>query len=57
MPLFRRDPTRKLKKAYRQKMEQAMHAMHRGDIRTNATLVVEAEALKAQIDRIEAENA
>jgi len=50
MPLFRRDPTKRLKKAYRQKMEMAMHAMRRGDVRQNALLVAEAEKLKAQID-------
>ncbi len=31
-----------------------MHAMHRGDIRENAKLVVEAEAIKVEIDALEA---
>lgn len=53
MPFFKRDPTKKLKKAYGQKLEAAMHAMHRGDIRENAKLVVEAEAIKAQMDELE----
>lgn len=30
-----------------------MHAMHRGDIRENAKLVVEAEAIKVEIDALE----
>lgn len=54
MPLFKRDPTKKLKKAYQQKMESAMHAMHRGDVRQNALLVAEADVIKAQIDALEA---
>jgi len=51
MPLFRRDPTKHLKKAYRQKMEMAMHAMRRGDVRQNALLVEEAEKIKTRIDK------
>jgi len=54
VPLFRRDPTRKLEKAYQQKMEEAMHAIRRGDVRENARLVVEAEALKSAIDEARA---
>ena len=52
MGLFSRDPSKKLKKAYQKKLEEAMHAMHRGDIRENAALVVEAEALKAQLEAL-----
>ncbi len=54
MPLFRRDPTKKLKKAYEQKMEAAMHAMHKGDIRKNATLYAEAEIIREEIEKLEA---
>lgn len=56
MGLFSRDPSKKLKKAYQKKLEEAMHAMHRGDIRENATLVVEAEALKAQLEALSENN-
>ena len=52
MPLFRRDPTKKLKRAYQEKMEKAMHAMRRGDVRQNAELVAEAESIKAKIDNL-----
>lgn len=52
MPLFQRDPAKKLRKSYERKLEEAMHAMHRGDIRANATLVVEAEQIKAELDRL-----
>ncbi len=51
MPLFKRDPTRKLKKAYEQKMEAAMHAMRRGDVRQNALLVAEAEKIRTELDK------
>jgi hypothetical protein len=54
MPLFRRDPAKKLRKTYQQKMEAAMHAMHRGDIRENARLVAEADKLKEAIEAAEA---
>lgn len=54
MPLFKRDPGKKLRKAYEQKLEQAMHAMHRGDVRQNALLYAEAEKIKAELDALEA---
>ncbi len=50
MSLFRRDPTKKLKKIYKQKMEAAMHAMRRGDVRQNAMLVAEADKIQVEID-------
>jgi hypothetical protein len=53
VPLFKRDPTKKLKKAYQQKLESAMHAMRRGDVRENARLVAEAETIKSQIEELE----
>ena len=52
MPLFKRDPKKKLQKAYQQKMETAMHAMRKGDVRQNAILVAEAEQIKAELDKV-----
>ena len=52
MKIFRRNPTKRLQKSYNQKMEAAMHAMRRGDVRQNALLIAEAEQIKAEIDRI-----
>ena len=52
MPLFKRDPKKKLRKAYEQKLEAAMQAMRRGDIRQNAELTAEAEAIKAELDKL-----
>ena len=54
MNIFNRDPTKKLKKAYQQKLEAAMHAMRRGDVRENAMLEAQAQTIKAEIDKIEA---
>ena len=53
MALFRRDPTKKLKKVYNQKMDAAMHAMRRGDVRQNAMLVAEADKIQVEIDLVE----
>lgn len=50
MAFFRRDPTRKLQKTYQQKLEAAMHAMRKGDVRQNALLVAEADKIKAEIE-------
>ncbi|MFU8814311.1 MAG: DUF6435 family protein [Pseudomonadales bacterium] len=52
MPFFRRDPTKKLKKAYQQKLESAMHAMRRGDVRENAKLVEEAEKIRVEMEAL-----
>lgn len=53
MSLFRRNPVKKLKKAYQQKLKAAMHAMHNGDIRKNAELFVEAETIREEIEQLE----
>lgn len=46
------DPSKKLQKAYEQKLEQAMQAARNGDMRANATLTEEAEALREEIEQI-----
>lgn len=50
--LFNSDPTKKLQKAYEQKLEQAMQAARNGDMRANASLTEEAEALREEIDKL-----
>jgi hypothetical protein len=50
--LFKKDPRKKLTKAYQQKMEEAMKAMRNGDVRSNAYLVKEAEEIKSQLDQL-----
>ena len=52
MPLFKKDPKKKLTKAYEQKMQAAMLAMRNGDVRQNALLVAEAEQIKVELDKI-----
>jgi len=55
MQLFKRDPAKKLKKRYQEKMQAAMLALRNGDVRQNATLVAEADELKAELDRLTGE--
>lgn len=52
MQLFNRDPRKKLEKVYQQKMEAAMDAMRRGDIRGNAELVTEAEKIRLELEKL-----
>lgn len=42
---LRRDPAKKLRKQYDAKLEQAMLAQRRGDIRSYSTLTSEADQL------------
>ena len=55
MAFFKRDPRKKLRRAYEQKLEAAMHAMHRGDIRENAILTAEAEELRTELERLDSD--
>ncbi len=52
MFFFKRDPKKKLQQSYHQKLEAAMHAMRKGDISQNAELTVEAEEIKAELDKL-----
>nr|WP_156889345.1 DUF6435 family protein [Halomonas sp. 1513] len=52
MGLFSRDPSKKLQKEYERKLEQAMLAARNGDMRANASLTEEAEALRAEIEAL-----
>ena len=54
--LFKSDPTKKLKKLYAIKLEEAMHAQRNGDIRTYAKLSFEADALDTKIVQLETNN-
>lgn len=53
--LFKSDPTKKLRKTYDIKLEQAMHAQRKGDIKTYSMLTAEAEAIWAQIEALQNE--
>ncbi|MEM0912055.1 MAG: DUF6435 family protein [Pseudomonadota bacterium] len=52
--LFQRDPTKKLRKQYDLKLEQAMLAQRKGDIKSYSMLSAEAEELWSEIKVIEA---
>lgn len=52
MGLFNRDPAKKLQKEYERKLEQAMLAARNGDMRANATLTEQANALLAEIEKL-----
>jgi hypothetical protein len=47
--IFKKDPTKKLGKLYANKLEQAMHAQRRGDIRSYSMITAEAEEINDQI--------
>ncbi|QGQ22198.1 Lacal_2735 family protein [Gimesia benthica] len=52
---LRRDPRKKLEKAYAKKMEQARDAQRNGDIQGYASLVAESEEILQEIDRLTAQ--
>jgi hypothetical protein len=47
--IFKKDPQKKLRKQYDEKLEEAMHAQRRGDIKGYALLTAEAESIWAEI--------
>ncbi|MEM7363806.1 MAG: DUF6435 family protein [Pseudomonadota bacterium] len=50
LSLFKRDPTRRLRKAYEQKVQAAYQAQQNGNVRQYSLLTAEAEALKKELD-------
>lgn len=55
--IFKKDPTKKLNKQLSIKLEQAMQAQRKGDIRTYSQLSFEAQEIDKKIIEIEAKNA
>lgn len=53
MGLFSFNPVKKKRKLYDAKLEQAMHAQRRGDIKSYSMLTAEAEKLWLQIQQLE----
>lgn len=49
------DPVKKKRKLYDMKLEEAMHAQRRGDIKSYAMLSAEAEALWSEIENLESQ--
>jgi hypothetical protein len=53
--IFKTDLLKKRRKVYDQKLEQAMQAQRKGDIKTYALLTAESEAIWTQIEQITAQ--
>ncbi|WP_217525291.1 DUF6435 family protein [Vibrio metschnikovii] len=53
--IFKSDPAKKLRKQHALKLENAMLAQRKGDIRTYSQLTFEADEMYKQIERLEAE--
>lgn len=51
--IFKSDPTKKLKKLHAVKLEQAMYAQRKGDIKTYSQLTFEADEIQTKITEIE----
>ena len=52
--LFKKDPLKKLRKLYMQKLEQAMSAQRNGDIRAYSLITSEADFIHKEILKLEA---
>lgn len=49
--LFKKDPSKKLEKQYKQLLEEAMHLQRNGDIKGYARKMEEAEKVGKQMDQ------
>ena len=49
---FKKDPTKKLQKAYEAKLEQAMHAQRNGDTESYSMITNEAENINQNIKKL-----
>jgi hypothetical protein len=47
--IFKKDPIKKLNKLYESKLEEAMHAQRKGDIKSYAMITAEAEKIQMKI--------
>lgn len=55
LSLFKKDPLKKLKKSYSEKLQQAMNAQRSGDIKTYSYITSEAEVMYQEILKLEAQ--
>lgn len=51
--IFKRDPIKKLNKLYENKLEEAMQAQRKGDIKLYSFITYEAEQIKERIIELE----
>lgn len=56
LSFFKRDPAKKLRKAYMAKLEQAMQAQRSGDIKSYSFITSEADVMHKEIMKLEANN-
>lgn len=54
--IFASNPTKKLRKKFNQKLEDAMLAQRSGDIRKYSELTEQAEALRIELEKAEGES-
>ncbi len=52
--IFKKDPIKKLDKLYESKLEEAMYAQRKGDIKSYAMITAEAEKIKVHILELQA---
>ena len=52
--IFKKDPIKKLDKLYESKLEEAMYAQRKGDIKSYAMITAEAEKIKVQMLELQA---
>jgi len=52
--IFKKDPIKKLDKMYESKLEEAMYAQRKGDIKSYAMITAEAEKINVQILELQA---
>ena len=52
--IFKKDPIKKLDKLYESKLEEAMYAERKGDIKSYAMITAEAEKIKVYIKQLQA---
>ena len=50
--LFKKDPVKKLERAYEKIMEEAMHIQRSGDLKAYAVKIEEAEKIQAEITKL-----
>ncbi|WP_159819427.1 DUF6435 family protein [Colwellia sp. 20A7] len=55
--IFKKDPIKKLNKAYEAKLELAMNAQRSGDIKSYAMITAEAEIIREKIVVLESSTA
>jgi hypothetical protein len=56
LSFLKKDPVKKLKKAYMAKLEQAMNAQRNGDIKSYSFITSEAEVMHKEIMKLEAQS-